>query len=373
MGNRNSTTAGGIGVVGVIRRYVGSRRERSSAARRSGRLLLISSAVCAVAVLGGCGSGQLTAATAVPPAHPTLAVAGVSAKTSPTAAGKSAKASRTAVRKSAKASPTAVKTSAAAGATTAPSPTAAATSSAPGVTSPSPTPSPVTTQDGATCVTSANKGNCGPYVYSDITGSDGQNTWVGQDVWNPISGYSQTLHSTSPDDWYATASAPAGNTAVLSFPNVSEQYYYTNTLTDWSSIYSSFSEDMHPVSGTSAEAAYDIWLNNWGNEVMIQHDIVNRGTCPVLATASFGGSGGVPVQKWNLCKYNTELIWQLAGAGEQSGTVNIMAMLTWLESHGYLPAKSGLTAISYGFEICSTGGKPETFTVSGFSISAPKA
>jgi hypothetical protein len=373
MGNRNSTTAEGIGVVDVIGRWVGGYRERPGAVRRSSRVMLIATGVCAVAVLAGCGSGQLAAAPAVPVARPTLAVAGVSAKVPPTAdKKKSAKASPTA-KKSAKASPTAARTTGAAATSAPPSPTAAATPSTSATMPASATPSPGTTQVGATCVTSANKGNCGPYVYSDITGSDGQNTWVGQDVWNPISGYSQTLHSTSPNDWYATANAPAGNTAVLSFPNVSEQYYYTNALTDWSSIYSSFSEDMHPASGTSAEAAYDIWLNNWANEVMIQHDMVNRGTCPVLATASFGGSGGVPVQKWNLCKYNTELIWQLSGPGEQSGTVNIMAMLTWLENHGYLPQKSGLTAISYGFEICSTGGKPETFTVSGFSISAPKA
>ena len=103
---------------------------------------------------------------------------------------------------------------------------------------------------------------------------------------------------------------------------------------------------------------------------MIQHDIVNRGTCPVLATAAFGGSGGVPVQRWNLCRYGSELIWQLSGSGERSGGVNILAMLTWLVSHGYLPKESGLTDISYGFEICSTGGRPETFTVSRFSISA---
>jgi hypothetical protein len=103
---------------------------------------------------------------------------------------------------------------------------------------------------------------------------------------------------------------------------------------------------------------------------MIQHDIVNRGTCPVLAAATFGGSGGVPVQKWNLCKYNSELIWQLGGTNERSGSVDILAMLTWLQDHGYLPPGSGLWQIDYGFEICSTGGQPETFAVSHFSISA---
>lgn len=223
----------------------------------------------------------------------------------------------------------------------------------------------------AACVTSAAKGDCGPYRDPAITQSDGQNTIVGQNVWNPIPGWSQTLHATGPGDWYVTANMPAGNTAVVSFPNTGQEYYYTNTLAGFRSIYSSFSENMHPASGTSAEAAYDIWLNDWHNEVMIQQDIVNRGTCPVQATVTFGGSGGVPVQKWNLCKYGSELIWQLSGAREQSGTVNVLAMLTWLMSHGYLPHGSGLTDISYGFEVCSTGGRAETFTVSRFSISAP--
>lgn len=244
-------------------------------------------------------------------------------------------------------------------------------------TSPTPTAtSPPSTQNNsgtaAACVTATPKGACGPYRYSAITDSNGQNTFVSQNVWNTIPQWSQTLHATSPGSWYVTANMPDGNTAVVSFPDASEEYYYKNTLTGWSAIYSSFAENMNPASGTSAEAAYDIWLNNWNDEVMIQHDIVNRASCPVLATARFGGSGGVPVQDWNLCKYGSELIWQLRGAPERAGRVNILAMLTWLEGHGYLPQASELVNISYGFEICSTGGRPETFTVSGFSISAPE-
>ena len=138
-----------------------------------------------------------------------------------------------------------------------------------------------------------------------------------------------------------------------------------------SSIYSSFSENMNETSGTDAEAAYDIWLNNWGE----RGDDPERFLCSparcatIASTATFGGSGGVPVQNWNLCQFGSELIWQLAGRNEQSGSVDILAMLTWLVSHGYLPQRSGLTGISYGFEICSTGGRPETFTLSQFSIS----
>jgi len=228
-----------------------------------------------------------------------------------------------------------------------------------------------------TCTTSAAKGSCGPYGYPQITGTTDDGPTVGQDVWNPIPGWQQTLRATDPGNWYVTARMPTGNTAVVSMPGSTANYgQVTNTstpLSHYSSIYSSFTETMNPTRGTSAEAAYDIWLgqgtgHDWSHEVMIQHDIVNRGTCPVSASAEFGGSGGVPVQKWNLCKYGSELIWQLADDNEQSGRVDILSMLKWLENHGYLPQSSGLWQIDYGFELCSTGGLNETFQVSSYSL-----
>jgi hypothetical protein len=234
---------------------------------------------------------------------------------------------------------------------------------------------------GTVCVTSDDMGNCGPYRDLSISGSDGTNTIVGQNVWGPIPGYTQTLYSTGPGNWYVTANGPAGNTAVLTYPNVWQKTLPSpNKLSDYSSIYSSFSENMHPTAGTSAEAAFDIWLNNWKNEVMIQHDMYKRGgPCgPVLATVNFGGKGGVPVQSWILCQFNTEIIWQVSGTGDvygfQSGSVDALAMLTWLENNGgYLPQGSTLdNGISYGFEICSTGGVNENFEVTSFTITSSR-
>jgi hypothetical protein len=222
---------------------------------------------------------------------------------------------------------------------------------------------------GAACVTSAAKGSCGPYSDSAVSQTAGTVTTVGQDVWNAISGWQQTLHATSPSNWYTTANMPKGNTAVVSFPNVGTTYSEP-ALSSFSSVTSSFTEDMHANSATSAWAAFDIWLNKWGNEVMIQHDFANNGACPAKATAQFGGSNGVPVQSWELCQYGTELIWKLTGGSEQSGSVDVLAMLQWLESHGYLPASSTLTDISYGWEICSTGGTPETFNLSRYTVTA---
>lgn len=84
---------------------------------------------------------------------------------------------------------------------------------------------------------------------------------------------------------------------------------------------------------------------------MIQHDFANNGPSTAVATATFGGSGGVPVQSWHLCTFGSELASKLTGGNEQSGSVGILAMFTWPEHHGYQPQNSGLTDISYGFEI----------------------
>src|SRR5579863_6717161 len=54
---------------------------------------------------------------------------------------------------------------------------------------------------GAACVTSAQTGGCGPYHYTEISGSNGYNTQVIQDVSNAIAGASQRLTVYNPGDW----------------------------------------------------------------------------------------------------------------------------------------------------------------------------
>jgi len=100
---------------------------------------------------------------------------------------------------------------------------------------------------------------------------------------------------------------------------------------------------------------------------MIEQDFAHNGACTLAATASFGGSSGVPVQAWDLCQFGSELVWKLP-TSEQAGRVDILPMLNWLVTHGYLPQGSGLWAIGYGWEICSTGGVNENFQVNRFSI-----
>lgn len=255
-------------------------------------------------------------------------------------------------------------------------------------TAPKPSPSPIRLSSFG-CTTSAAQGACGPYKdYSGISPtSDIQTPSIGNNVEAPVTGWRQTLYANSPGDWEVISNIPAGNTSVVSYPSIGADYgapkgvYQPTPLTSYSSIYSSFSENMHANSATDAWAAYDVWLGIDGcnpsrstcpsHEVMFQHDFSPGANpeCLHVATVAFGGSSGVPVQDWGLCTYGTELIWQLpARASEHSGSVDILAMLTWLASHRYLPSDSALWSIDYGWEICSTGGADENFQVSSFSI-----
>jgi hypothetical protein len=230
------------------------------------------------------------------------------------------------------------------------------------------------TTQGTACVTSVNNGTCGPYTFSGISG--GGQTEVIQDVWNPISGAAQTLTAFNPGDWSVSAKMPAGNTAVVSYPDTQQLYTTTSNtpdpLSNFSSITSSYAESGPSASGDDYEAAYDIWAgtgsSDYAQEIMIWVD--NHGQRPAgsdVASATIDGVG-----------YK---IWSTGGAGavghpvsmvldsnESSGSVNVLDDLKWLESSGYMPAGSGLNQIDFGYEICSTGGVAQTFTLSGYGI-----
>ena len=62
-----------------------------------------------------------------------------------------------------------------------------------------------------------------------------------------------------------------------------------------------------------------------------------------------------------------EIIFSL-GQNEQSGTVNILATLKWLQGHRLVSAGAQLGQVDFAFEICSTGGKREKFAVSRYTL-----
>lgn len=223
------------------------------------------------------------------------------------------------------------------------------------------------------CVTSDLHGNCGPYSAWGITLSDGYNTYVGNNGWacgSPGSCGPQTLTAHSPGSWSVASRQKAGNTAVLTYPNV--QQVFTNVknvdprISSFKYIRSWFAESMPAVRGLDAEAGYDIWLSgtSGADEIMIWVDNVGRGT----GGARQIGKATIRGQVFRVLEYgHGEIIFSL-NHNEHSGEVHIQATLRWLQNHGHVSSRARIGQIDFGWEICSTGGQLRTFTVSHYTL-----
>ena len=256
----------------------------------------------------------------------------------------------------------------------------------PAASSPALTPTVTSTSSQGTAPsgksTAAPNGVFGPYAYPHITNANGYNTYVANNMWGAGgSGMTQTLTAAGPGRWQVVATAPAGNTGVLSYPDTQQLFNDWNgrgwngssaetdtPISRLGRLTSTFAENMNANPSTDAEAVYDVWLSGTSgpNEVMIWTDNSNRGTggANQLGSGTFGG------QKWTLLQYHGgELIWSLNG-NEHSGAVDVLAMLRDLQSRGLESSGAAISQIDFGFEICSTGGAPETFAVSSYTVTA---
>jgi hypothetical protein len=169
---------------------------------------------------------------------------------------------------------------------------------------------------------------------------------------------------------------PASNTAVVSYPDT-QQLYTTegNTpkpLTSFNSITSSCAETGPATSGDDWEAAYDIWAgagsSNYTQEIMIWVD--NHGQRPAGSVVASATIDGVGYKVWSTGKAGAvgNRVSMVLDSNQASGSVTVLDDLNWLKSNGYMPAGSGLNQVDFGFELCSTGGAAQTFSVSQFGI-----
>ncbi len=249
-------------------------------------------------------------------------------------------------------------------------------SAAPKPSSSSFSPPPSSSGAGAPCTTAGLSGTCGPYADPDITDADGYNTDIANNMWGCGSvqpgqpgAYcgSQTVTSHGPGDWSVTSDQKAGNTGVLTYPDVAQVFTLSSNtdppISGFSAITSSFTEAMNATPGTDAEAAYDIWLDKGSGpeEIMIWVD--NHGQTPAGDDKGSVVIGSTTYELWN-----ADGTISFVRSNEQSGTVDILAVLHWLQSHGYVSSTANLGQVDFGWEICSTAGMPETFTVSSYTL-----
>ena len=203
---------------------------------------------------------------------------------------------------------------------------------------------------------------------------------VNQDPWTGSQG-PQVISASSFQDWSVTATDtdPSDSPGeVLTYPDASYNYYQLGTqpsgynLNNITSLTSSFAESMPSNSNVDAEAAYDMWLNDWQTEVMVWVD-TSAGKDRNLADSGDTEVGtytydGQNFSLWRNGTGITGFYIFLLDHSETSGTVDLKAMLQTMVSLGYIPANSPLTEIPFGWEISSTGGQPATFSMSQFDV-----
>jgi hypothetical protein len=176
----------------------------------------------------------------------------------------------------------------------------------------------------------------------------------------------QTICGNSESNWEVTSNQRAGNTAVLTYPSVQVNYNSQDgyALSRFSSMTSSGAEQMPSVSGLDAEAAYDIWLNDLNKEVMVWVD--NHGQTPAGSkVAAYSVSGAT----WDLYVTGDNSYLAFVRQGNaNSGSVDLLALLKYLERRGLLSSSDTLWQVNFGFEISSTGGRPASFSVTHYSL-----
>jgi len=204
---------------------------------------------------------------------------------------------------------------------------------------------------------------------SATTGTWNHNGYLFQnDMWNcpQAACGKQTIWASSPNDWGVVSTMAAGNTAVLTYPDIGK-LYNDKRVSSFKMVLDSFTESMpRNIKGLSAEAANDVWLDNWNIEMMIWVDSVGRS----LAGSTRVGSATIFGQHFTVWKFgSSEFIFKL-NHNETSGQTHILASIEWLIKHGRVPASATLTQAEFGWEIASTGGHSASFVISKFGLRA---
>lgn len=177
----------------------------------------------------------------------------------------------------------------------------------------------------------------------------------------------QTIWANGVNDWGATSTMAAGNTAVLTYPDIGMMFgtaagKKAAPVSSFNLIRNGFTESMPHTKGMHAEAADDVWLNNWNIEMMIWVDNAGRS----LAGGKRLGSAELFGQHFSVWKYgSSEFIFDL-DHNETRGQTHILASIRWLQQHGYVPAGATMTAAQFGWEIASTGGHAAGFKMSHY-------
>jgi len=185
--------------------------------------------------------------------------------------------------------------------------------------------------------------------------------WVQQDIWG-TSTVGQTIYANSFSNWEVVANYSGGG--IKSYPavgrNIGKSISSLSSVTSWYTASNG--------SG-SYDNAYDIWLNGSANEVMIWQSW--NGTQPIAS--SYNSSGQAIPTESNVSIGGTTYNFYTRGtvfsflrtSQTDSAWTDILAVLKWLASKGYVQSSETLTDVQFGWEIINTNGS-QTFAINGY-------
>jgi hypothetical protein len=182
---------------------------------------------------------------------------------------------------------------------------------------------------------------------------------IDNNMWNGGAG-PQTTWANSYQHWGSESRQKAGNTAIETYPCVIKNYN-SPRVSSFRLIQNGYTESMpRDHQGLHAEAADDVWLNNYAIEVMIWVDRVGR---PVYAKVI--GRVTMYGQRFVIYKLGTEYIFVMQRQ-VTSGRTHVLAAIQWLQKHHFVKTNATLRSVEFGWEIASTGGRAEDFTLSRY-------
>lgn len=208
----------------------------------------------------------------------------------------------------------------------------------------------------------------GPASAAVWSSTDKWGTWSSNgytlynDVWGSGAG-PQTIWANSASNWGVWSNQP--NTGgIKSYPN--DTKYVGKAINSLSSVTSAYSVSV-PSSG-AFETAYDIWDSSNANEIMLW---LNQ-TGPIGPIGSYVTRVSVGGYTWNVYKGNngSNNVYSFLNTGRStSGSVDILAVLKWLENSEHWIGNVTLGNVQFGWEITSAGGGLN-FQVNNYSVSA---
>jgi hypothetical protein len=152
---------------------------------------------------------------------------------------------------------------------------------------------------------------------------------------------------------------------VKSYPDQAKSV--GRSLNSLSHVTSSFRQTV-PGSG-GFESAYDIWLNGGGIEVMVWTS-THGGVAPLGSNTGNLTIGGNTWTVYADSNGSNQTYSFKRTSNENAGTVNLLDLLKWLQNSRHYYNNPPLSQVQYGFEISDTGGRQETFAITGYSVSA---